>query len=86
MPEAHTITAHRASRVRLLDALYDARLKATQQRAADWLEQRELEQLCGGALDFDLPYLIERGLICRDGYRLRLTAAGIDDVEARHAG
>ncbi|MCG8993217.1 hypothetical protein LH427_09555 [Laribacter hongkongensis] len=85
MPEAHAIAAHRASRARLLDALYDARLKAAKQRGADYLEQRELEQLCGGALDFDLPYLVERGLVCRDGFRLRLTAAGIDEVETRHA-
>lgn len=74
---------HRAIRARILRALYQEReQRAGAAGAAAGLWQRDVETVAGGDAHFDLGYLIERGLVRRDGLRLSITAEGIDRVEA----
>lgn len=80
MPDPLQIAASRAARARILEALYDA--KRTNLRAPR-LMVRDLEQLAGGRIDFDLAYLDERGLVARDGFWVGITALGVDAVEEK---
>lgn len=78
MPDPLHIAASRETRARILAALYDARRANLR---APRLMVRELEQLAGGTIDFDLAYLVERRLVTRDGFWVEITAPGIDAVE-----
>lgn len=71
--------AHRrACRRRVLEALYVAR-QAFPTDGRVW--RNALQAVVGECIDFDLSYLVERGLVSEDGASYRITALGIDAHE-----
>ncbi len=70
----------RQQRRHILEQLYDARLSETRVRLGYVTEHHLRDAL--GECTFNLGYLVERGLVSADGPRYRITADGIDAVEA----
>lgn len=69
---------HKKQRIEILNMLYTRR---EAQPRKGWLCLNELKQAVGEC-DFALVYLVEKGQIKEDGYQYRITASGIDVVEA----
>lgn len=69
---------HQEQRIVILKALYDAR--ETQPKKG-WIYAKDLRDLAGEC-DFALGYLVERGLVKANSYQYRITADGMDSVEA----
>lgn len=76
------IIKSRALRAAVLRHLYATRLDNP---VAPWVWRRDLEQEAGAPLAFELDYLVERGDLAQDGPKYRITAQGIDRIEAESA-
>lgn len=72
---------YQKQRLAILKILYAAREK---QPNRGWVYLNELNRAVGEG-EFALGYLIERALIKVDGYQYRITAHGMDQVEAADA-
>lgn len=77
------VNDNRTLRHRVLDALYRER-KA--RPLGQGLFIGELETQFGTPLDFDVQYLVEKGLVSENADYLKLTVAGIDAVEEETYG
>jgi len=78
-----TTSDNRTLRRRVLDTLYRERKVRP---LGHGLFIGELETLFGAPLDFDVQYLVEKGLVSWSAGYLKLTAAGIDAVEEENYG
>lgn len=79
MPNKLEIARSQQLRLELLALLYD--LRKTQGRRATACRRAIEDELGTRAIDFELDYLLEMGLIGGDGIRLAITATGIDYFE-----
>lgn len=79
MPSPEQILASQRLRLEILALLYDLRNREGRRAVA---YRRSLEEGVGTrTIDFELDYLLERGLIGGDGLHLAITATGIDYFE-----
>jgi NOL1/NOP2/fmu family ribosome biogenesis protein len=70
------------TRQQILDVLYQAREAQSGNRAKDgWVTEADLKHAIGD-INFALGVLTEIGHVKRDGYRLRITGAGVLACEA----
>ncbi len=77
------IEQSKAIRRCLLKALYAVRRSEKKLEVFVW--RRDLEAEAGCDIDFDLGYLIDRGLVQQDGPKYRITALGIDEIEQENS-
>lgn len=69
---------HKKQRLDILQLLY---AKREAKPKTGWVNLSDLKQAAGDC-DFALVYLAERGYIAENGFQYRITASGIDVVEA----
>lgn len=72
------MNSHQPQRLAILKVLYAAR---EAQPEKGWVTLAQLREATGPG-DFALAYLEERGHLTRSGFSYRITAGGIDAVEA----
>lgn len=72
------MNAHQQQRLAILKVLYAAR---EAQPDKGWVTLAQLRDAAGPG-EFALAYLEERGHIVKSGFSYRITASGIDAVEA----
>ena len=74
--------SHQQQRLAILKVLYAARETAPDK---GWVNLAQIREAVGPG-DFALSYLEERGHVAKSGFSYRITASGIDAVEAAVGG